>query len=222
MSALRSQVDTAEVDTSEVVPQVQQPVLEQTQVEGSQEVKPPEAMYQALGMWTLGFRIWQGVERGTIDLAALPQVFDVHFPQGSVSFDFDGGDWPLLCRNLVRAVSGTCAIVFDTQMDKAWGEGGRRRPERRDGLAAARVIVHQVRNALAHGPMEPKWQIENNSHWNAFEVHEIGLRLDFRALNGRPFEIEDVRGFPGLASLFDYCLKQVKENGQCEQQSTAA
>ena len=58
-----------------------------------------------------------------------------------------------------------------------------------------------IRNAFAHGPISPKWSIDENCRNRVFEIAKV-MKLDTTKLDGKPF---DWRHYGGPLALFRLC-----------------
>lgn len=171
-----------------------------------------EEMRQALGAWVFCWHIFVNTKNGKLDYAKLQPVFQVGASESMAEMQcaLSPEDRVIGAFNVVKPMTGTCAIVFDSAMDRTFGKNCKNTAASGDDLTAAQVIVFQIRNAYAHGPVRPHWHVTNPCHRQVFEVNRIGLRVDLDKLNGQRLMLDDLGGVGGLVSLFNYCIESVK------------
>ncbi|MFC2009166.1 hypothetical protein ACFLUT_03835 [Chloroflexota bacterium] len=172
-------------------------------------------MREAYGIGAFSWQVWHSTKSGKLGDTILPPSFGIASERGSVQFRLSvpPDERVKLAANLAIATTGMCAIVFDSEMEKALGPVQMDRAIKGDSFVAARAIVRHMRNAFAHNPIEPEWQVRNMEHRKKLEVAEVELTLDFNELHGQRFDMVDLNGFGGLARLLNYCMSQTKEMG---------
>ena len=104
---------------------------------------------------------------------------------------------------MLLAVSGS-ALTTDEVLTDVFD---RFDPTSADSITGLRVMVSQVRNAFAHRPWQPSWNIKP-AHRGVFEVALAnGMRFEFdtRNLHGERLKPEDFGGIEFWVSLLQYC-----------------
>ncbi|MFC1980178.1 hypothetical protein ACFLVS_04950 [Chloroflexota bacterium] len=174
-----------------------------------------EQMKAAFNIWKFLLIIKVCIQEDAISKSKLPSRIDIHSRTAYFKFDLDSlsnEDFNTHARNSLISGISLCAIAFDKAMDIAFGKKGKDFPTDETDLTSARAIIFQLRNAFAHDPLQPTWEVYKNKkikYLKTFQVQEIGLRVNLEELNGKVFQPEDVGGDKGLFSLLEYCIKQV-------------
>lgn len=106
--------------------------------------------------------------------------------------------------NLVVMALGASALTTDETLDEVFGKP---QADPEPGRAGLRVLVNQMRNAFAHNPWRPKWQI-----WPRFQsVHQVNLgagvsfNFDATSLDGKGVKPEDIGGLESWVKVLKYC-----------------
>ncbi len=106
--------------------------------------------------------------------------------------------------NLVIMALGASALTTDETLDQVFGKPTHDAGTHRAGL---RILVNQMRNAFAHNPWRPMWQI-----WPKFQaIHQVnlgaegGFKFDATLLNGEGVKPEDIGGLESWIKVLKYC-----------------
>lgn len=166
-------------------------------------------MKEAYNIWVFSWLIWHSTKSGKLDYSKLPRDFSIESENGAITFETDipSTEREKLALNAVVAMTGMCFTAFDTAFKKY----DKTHPESIPGLSAAKVIVRQIRNAYAHDPIHPKWDVRKTAHQKTFQISEIGLTIDLNKLNDQDFRVEHVNGSVGIAKLLNYCLDNITD-----------
>ncbi len=170
-----------------------------------------QKMQEAYNIWVFTWMIWHNTKSGKLDYSALPEKFSIESESGAVAFtvNIPETEREKLALNTVVAATGVCFTAFDSAMDEIFGILNIEiTAQQITEFPAARVIVNQIRNAYAHGPIRPKW-IVKNKYKKPCSISEIGLTINLDQLNGRDFQMENINGSVGVAKLLNYCLNNV-------------
>ncbi len=187
---------------------------EQVKEEKDKEMNAKQKMEEAYKIWVFSWLIWHSTKSGKLDYSQLPSNFSIESENGAITFktNIPSTEREKLAINGVIVTTGVCFTAFDSAMDDIFSKDGKSNPAQTTGLLAARVIVHQIRNAYAHDPIHPKWYVSNSNHQKTFQIDEIDLAINLGDLNNKDFKIEHINGPVGIANLLNYCLSNVEEN----------
>lgn len=113
-------------------------------------------------------------------------------------------------QNLVIMALGASALTLDETLDHVFGKPDAdlsidRRP--------LRIMVNQLRNAFAHSPWRPKWEIRPKFQ-KRYEISLSGLGtfvFDAANLNGCVVKPEDVGGLEYWIEVLKYCEQLIPE-----------
>ena len=116
-----------------------------------------------------------------------------------------------LMTNQLRAALMIAVIATDSALTDCFAKGENKEPyndsdsERR----AARCIIHMIRCAFAHQPLEPKWNVTGDEYKNVFTVKSLNFSLDTRTLNGKSLDQDTFPWFQ-VIDLMEFCKTLVK------------
>ncbi len=120
--------------------------------------------------------------------------------------------------NILMALS-TTALATDEAMDTVFGE---KNAHDTSELGSVRAIVYQIRNAFAHGPLNPVWKPlpkYKRIYSLTVQVPHAGGAISFRkievdlgTLQGKQLSSDDFGGLGGYMGLLQYCRTQVENH----------
>lgn len=179
-------------------------------------LNPLKQMKAALRIWIFSIQVNKAIANKKLDLSSLPK--EISLRSGPIQYHYKV-EIPLtsynaISRNTALACTGTCAIAFDEAMNIVFDKKGKSFPADDTDLTAARAIIVQIRNAFAHEPANPRWEVRNlNSKYlsKKFRVVELNLEVDLKILNGKNFAIKHIGGWKGYLDLLLYCITQVEQ-----------
>lgn len=177
-------------------------------------LNPLKQMEAALRIWIFSLLINKAIVNKKLDLNSLPKEISLRSFSGQEPFkvEIPLTAYGAISRNTALACTGVCAIAFDEAMNLAFGEKGNDFPLDDTDLTAARAIIYQIRNAFAHGPAYPKWEVRNSRYFSKkFYVTDLNLEVDLKSLNGKNFIMKHIGGWKGYLDLLHYCIRQVEQ-----------
>jgi hypothetical protein len=112
--------------------------------------------------------------------------------------------------NILLIALSASALTLDETLDEVFGPSHADTEPSRVGI---RVLVNQLRNAFAHNPWRPRWQIKER-YWQQYPIElEDGSKFTFdaRNLNGNPIKPEDVGGLEFWVKVMKHCENLVSK-----------
>jgi organic radical activating enzyme len=106
--------------------------------------------------------------------------------------------------NLVIMALGATALTTDETLDEVFGKPKDDLELNRKGL---RVLVNQMRNAFAHNPWQPKWQIRP-TYQSIYQVNlgeNASFTFDATSLDGKNVKPEDIGGLESWVKVLKHC-----------------
>jgi hypothetical protein len=179
-----------------------------TTVQSEPMDSPANRIGVALSGLALSMRLSGAVRRGQIDVTIYhhPVVIDtgsttqLHLPAypDATKADLLAG----IDNMVLLAVSGS-ALTTDEVLSHVFGPFD---PASPDDMTAIRMMVSQVRNAFAHRPWQPSWNIRPAQR-GVFPVVLADTRFDFdtRDLHGKRLKPEDFGGTEFWVRLLQHC-----------------
>lgn len=109
--------------------------------------------------------------------------------------------------NIMLYALGAIAIIVDEAVNQVVGP---KNPTDTSDLGSARAIVYQIRNAFAHGPTNPHWEIAPK-YQRVYTVTASGATIAFdgAALNGQGLVPAHFGGHEGIFRIMQYCRDQM-------------
>lgn len=104
--------------------------------------------------------------------------------------------------------AGIMAITIDTALKAEFGEHILQDPDAE--RKAARVIMYQIRNTVAHDPIRPRWVV-SPGFMQVWEVRSVGLTLDCPSINGQPVTARHHGGWGKLWMLANWLSDQMSD-----------
>jgi hypothetical protein len=128
------------------------------------------------------------------------------YPGGTLADLYAGID-----NILLLAISGS-ALTTDEVLQQVYGTFD---PASASSMTGIRMLVYQLRNAFAHRPWEPTWNIRS-AHLGVFPVLlDNGSKFDFdtRTLNGQRLKPDDFGGLEFWVMLLQHCERMIGAEG---------
>ena len=75
---------------------------------------------------------------------------------------------------------------------------------------AVRCLMYMIRCAIAHGPVNPKWECHPR-YRQTFEIPPLGIKIDLASLNEQPWQPRHFGGWTKFKLLADRCLELVSQ-----------
>jgi hypothetical protein len=110
--------------------------------------------------------------------------------------------------NQMKGALGLLVTQINSIFEKNWGE--QRLQDSDPARRTIRCIIYQIRNAFAHNPFKPFWQVGKGFR-HPFEIPAIGLKLDFKALDGKELTNKELPMLK-LYDLVEYCHLRIPFN----------
>lgn len=147
-------------------------------------------------------------ELGKIDADDFDTDHSAQLAQGTISFPKGPfSDQASLVRGAsigVLIAFAATSLVLDTAFQVA---GINPSLHSQDNTVRLRTLVSMVRNCMAHGLAAPAWRVNAQFH-GLFTVTagNVAISLDIAALNGQPFDVDQIGGYPAWYSVRDAAL----------------
>jgi hypothetical protein len=131
---------------------------------------------------------------------------NLHFPTGHFS-DPD---------NIRKAAGTSVLIAFSASilvLDKAFEVGGiAPNPESADAAVRLRTLVYMLRCAQAHGIADPRWEVRGKFRRTiAVDLESAPISIDLTAMDGRPFNVDDIGGYENWCRIRDTAMQTLFE-----------
>jgi hypothetical protein len=129
----------------------------------------------------------------------------LHFPSGKF------GDQASLERaagtSVLTAMSASVLVLDDAFA----AFGVPRDPTAVDNKGQLRALIYMVRCAYAHGIAAPVWEVRNH-FLRTFSLSLVGFSfsVDLRAMDGQPFDVEQIGGYANWCRMRDEALRVLK------------
>ncbi len=114
-------------------------------------------------------------------------------------------------HNLQVIALGACVITLDETLNTL----GPKNADSNDTIDKIRCVIFQMRNAYAHNPLDPEWQVKKENYLKVFnlDIEKLSFSLDMNEVNGQRLEADDFGGFAGFFKMVNYakaCLKDIE------------
>lgn len=173
---------------------------------------PANKFATAQAVLSLAFRLRAEVNSGRLTKELFQQEVVVNtgstgiivpsFPEGTHQDLIDG------IENISLIALSASALTADETLDEVYGSLTNETDTNRKGL---RVMVNQLRNAFAHNPWRPRWQIFPK-YRGAYPITLSDgsfFKFDSQTLDGEPIKPEDVGGMEFWVKLLQHCEREV-------------
>lgn len=123
------------------------------------------------------------------------------------TFEWTGteADLEIPVTNQLRAALAIAVILIDSVLENRFGA----KPLEDTDIErkAARCIIHKLRCAYAHNPLEPNWEEfpQKSPYRRVFSIPSINYSLDLAQLSGKPLDYMGLLNWFKLLDLMDYC-----------------
>jgi hypothetical protein len=105
------------------------------------------------------------------------------------------------------------AVAVDTALEQVFSD-------RFAGEAKTEAIIARVlRNAFAHDPFFPRWQLSNRNHIGQFEIPNV-MKVDTSNLDGQPVDWQDYGGPLALLRFARHCQQVIESASRFAETST--
>jgi hypothetical protein len=118
-------------------------------------------------------------------------------------------------QDSVEKAAGTGVLIaFSVSvlvLDKAFEVAGLKPdPEAVDEVGRLRTLVHMMRCAQAHGIAEPRWEVRGKYRRPlTINIGASTISLDLSALDGQPFDIDQLGGYVNWYRMRDAAVRLV-------------
>ena len=125
-----------------------------------------------------------------------------------------------LAHNNLLMAFGTTSLATDEAMESLFGKVNAGDTSE---FGSARAIINQIRNAFAHGPLNPVWRprpLEKWEHTYSITVQVpqasgvVSRRIELHppTLNDKHLSADDFGGLGGYMRLLEYCWTKVESH----------
>jgi hypothetical protein len=110
-------------------------------------------------------------------------------------------------QNIQVFTLACCCITLDEAFDSVLKQ---RNPASELKEYVAWSIVYQMRNAFAHTPLTPKWDVKKTyKRQYRLKLFSQSISIDFSELDGQQFLLDHVGGELALFELIEHCKQTV-------------
>jgi hypothetical protein len=188
---------------------------------------PHMAVINAIEMVRTGIAFEGAIKTGRITRDHFPERVlldlggDKYVP---IPTGFDPGQLEKTAHNLGNATILTAVIAADSALDahfktlqppigRPLDRGDSRLISDLRGVEALRALLYMIRNAFAHDPFNPRWEVRSANRRGTVYIEELGLHIDLAKLNGEFLDPAVWGGMTGLLDILRVAERVVRPKG---------
>jgi|GEM_PF-2679434 len=156
------------------------------------------------------FRFYNAIKKETIPVNPFSvglKVGSADGPQIMEEPDFDYSNLKVDGRNIQVFTLACCCITIDEAFNDVLPQ---RNPKSDKAEYVCWSIIYQMRNAFAHTPLTPKWDVKKTyKRLYCLRLFRQSISVDFSELDGQDFNLDQIGGVLSLFELIEYCKETV-------------
>jgi hypothetical protein len=183
------------------------------QIMNDNEMTPLQEAFEGFKLYLLATYVKEGFRTNKLPIGFFSR--NLLFEGYNISPPWETKNLPDISSNLYSVAFGSaCFVGLNAALERTFkGPPSKKAVNLNEDMDAARVIVYCIRNAYAHYPANPRWNIMQDTWRDVIRIKEIDYSINLREANGKEVRQSDYGGWDGFLKLFMYCFKKIAEKG---------
>jgi hypothetical protein len=189
---------------------------------------PHSAVVNAVELWRIGLALQGAIRKGSITPASFPPRIVLDFGDNTgmpITTTFDSKrQLEDAMHNIQLSTLAIAAVATDSALDahfkktdpskgRPLDKGDKRTMSDLASIDALRALLYMIRNAFAHDPFNPKWEMRSATRRGRLRIPELGIDLDTSSLDGRPLNADIWGGSWGFLRILQEAEKITRPDG---------